>query len=101
MMDVRHCENCEYELIGLGMTGKCPECGEAFGYGASRDRPEPLMVRHGFSIGLGVFTLLILCCGGLLSIWSTKPMHLIATVLAVCAVFGGGAVMVFLTEKKR
>lgn len=101
MMQHRYCEHCDYELIGLGMTGKCPECGEPFGYGVSRDRTEPLLVRHGFSIGLAVLTLLILGCGGLLSLWSTKPMHLIATVLAVCVVFGGGAVMVFLTEKKR
>ena len=100
-MNERYCDHCGYELIGLPSRGRCPECGEAFGVGGSVVRKEPLLVRHGFSIGVGVLAVMILVCGGVLSIWSTKPMPLIATTLAVSVVFGGGAVLVYLTEKKN
>jgi len=100
-MNERYCDSCGYELIGLPMRGKCPECGEPFGAEGSITRKEPLLVRHGFSMGIAVLALMIFSCGGLLSIWSTKPLQLVATTLAVGGVFGGGAVLMYLTEKKN
>lgn len=99
-MNERYCDSCGYELLGLPMRGKCPECGEPFGVSGSVARKEPLLVRHGFSIGIGILAVMILTCGGVLSIWSTKPLNLIVTTLCVAGVFGGGAVLLYLGEKK-
>lgn len=99
-MDDRYCDNCGYELLGLPMSGKCPECGHPYGLGAARDRRLPLLVRHGFSLGLAILAGMILTCGGVMSIWSTKPVQLVATTLVIFVVFGTGAVLIFLNEKK-
>ncbi|MEM1329498.1 MAG: hypothetical protein AAGG07_02935 [Planctomycetota bacterium] len=38
----RSCENCGYDLSGLGRTGRCPECGTVFGPGSERTDGDPL-----------------------------------------------------------
>jgi len=74
-MRVDHCRKCEYDLTGLGETGRCPECGNPFdirsGMGVEwvNDNPDADLDerfnRFARTIGLSILAVTILICSGM------------------------------------
>ena len=88
------CHQCGYELTGLADRGSCPECGEAYDvhsvYRAHQQR-EPAILRHLKWLMLASFTLMVLICGGVLSINAERPWGAVALTLIVASVSGFGS----------
>lgn len=80
-MTEAHCRHCGYDLVGLGLQGRCPECGRAFdkqtrlnvdldgGAEASQRRSQRLL-----AVGLGVLSLLLAGAGGAVAMASEDPL---------------------------
>ena len=93
---MRHCscQRCGYDLTGLSGSGACPECGRRFDAGAvgprsDDDDPHPLW-RHGKWLALSVLAVVILLCGGALTIRAqSRGLMLVLTLVAAAVpVFG-------------
>ncbi|MCC6580850.1 MAG: hypothetical protein IT440_10445 [Phycisphaeraceae bacterium] len=91
------CGKCGYSLTGLPRRGNCPECGHPFdqmtGRGLKRAMtPEERgdrVLRLARIIGLVVFAMLAMVCGGLLSMIAVtprKPLILAGVVASLCLV---------------
>jgi hypothetical protein len=70
-----HCLKCQYELTGLGVAGKCPECGQRYslttGFGTMEGVPPEVKLNHLFRAGVtwvlvGIASLVMLIGVGLL-----------------------------------
>ncbi|MBX2850831.1 MAG: hypothetical protein KTR15_03685 [Phycisphaeraceae bacterium] len=98
------CHHCDYDLVGLPSQGTCPECGEAYDkhslYRAARAR-EPAFIRNIKWITLASFTLMILICGGVLSIRAEKPWGAIIVTLIVASVSGFGTFAYWWSERQE
>ncbi len=99
----RPCSECGYDLSGLGVRGKCPECGQVFnllsgegigGTGRGKaDRSLDLAARLR-TITFGVATASVLVCGGAGSYFATNPYRPIA----IAGVFAGLLAMATVTS---
>lgn len=73
--DTYHCDRCRYDLAGLPDVGQCPECGNPYSIRAMLGVvvPEPgyaqgeRWARRFRTLFLIVLALMMLSCGGLLS----------------------------------
>jgi len=100
-MSERFCESCGYDLTGLSAFGSCPECGSFYDVTTGKgitgssslsqraERGQRLMARIRTVI-LGLITLSILGCGGVLSWINRAEPHgdrplVIACVIAIVA----------------
>ncbi len=70
-----HCVKCQYELTGLGVAGKCPECGQRYslstGFGTMEGVPPEVKLQRLIRTGatwvlLGIASLVMLVGVGLL-----------------------------------
>ena len=93
-----HCVKCQYELTGLGVSGKCPECGQRYslttGYGTMEGVPPEVKVERIVRAGvtwvlLGIASLLMLIGVGVL----LAGQHQLFWIAAVIAglLFAGAA----------
>jgi hypothetical protein len=102
-----HCSQCGYDLTGLSLTGRCPECGHAYdvfsGGGLRRaesgyQRGDRIAARLR-TIAWGAAAACCLVCGGVLGLFvpnADTAMWLGVILAAVCAL---AAVTSFLYEK--
>ncbi|MEM6504821.1 MAG: hypothetical protein AAF711_05095 [Planctomycetota bacterium] len=88
------CHDCGYDLTGLPPQGECPECGTRYDihsiYRATQAH-EPAFVKHVKWVALTAFTVMVLVCGGALSIQSDRPLGVVALTLIIAGVSGFGA----------
>lgn len=88
------CHHCNYELMGLPDKGTCPECGQAYDkhsvYRAVYAK-ESAWTRHLTWITLAAITLMVLICGGLLSIKATNTVGAAVVTFMIASVSGFGA----------
>jgi len=104
------CAGCGYDLSGLRVAGQCPECGKAFdkvkgegvaGGGANAGekyrRGDRLAARLR-TIFLGLAALLVMACGGLLSLGLENWPSVLAVAGLVALVLLMGAVTSYLYE---
>lgn len=88
------CHHCDYDLIGLPDKGTCPECGQFYDkhslYRAAQSR-EPAFVRHLKWGLLAAFTLMVLICGGVLSVKTENTLGVVVVTLIIASVSGFGA----------
>lgn len=88
------CHHCDYDLIGLPDKGHCPECGQAYDKHSvyrSIQSHEPAFLRHIKWGVLAGFTLIVLLCGGVLSVKADNPWGPIAVSLFIAGISGFGA----------
>ncbi len=88
------CHHCGYDLTGLSRQGRCPECGRPYDADStyrSTHRGEHPLSRYAAPIGLGALALLILVCGGLLSLAAKNPGGMVIITLFVAALPAFGA----------
>ena len=102
------CVNCGYDLQGLPLQGRCPECGQPFDIASGRGLKSPLSERAergdrvvlwfkvGSLAGLAVAILLIGAMMALRSPLPARPLS-IAGILAAC--LGFAAAVTWWTEK--
>lgn len=90
--------------MGLPGKGRCPECGELYDkhsiYRSVRRR-EPAFMKHIKWVTLAVFTLLVLVCGGALSIQAPNPWGAVAITVIVAGVSGFGAFAYWWAEREE
>ena len=96
------CHHCGYDLTGLGETGTCPECGNAYNINVRLGAPprENMFIRYAGAILLGFVTLFILVCGGLMSLGAREPLGFLIAVLMVGGVFAFGTFVYWWTAYK-
>ena len=98
------CHHCNYDLVGLPNQGTCPECGEKYDklslYRAAKAR-EPAFVRHIKWLTLAAFTVIVLICGGLLSLKATNTLGAIVITLIIAVVSGFGAFAYWWVEREE
>jgi hypothetical protein len=105
------CQQCGYDLSGLGRRGRCPECGQAFdrvtGAGLveppSRrteryDRGDRLM-RRLRTLGLLVPSVVLLICGGIGVLLVDEWQYVMGSAAVLAAVLGLGAWASYVTER--
>ena len=101
------CNECGYELAGLGEHGACPECGNPYdastGLGVATGRTRrnergAKLVARLRTVMLLLLTLCILACGGLLSLVATNPMRPIALAVLFAVVTALATITSFLYE---
>lgn len=107
------CRNCEYELTGLPNRGRCPECGNEYDMKSGKGiiggpsdrhrRGERIMARIR-TILLGVAVLVVMSCGGLLSLlvhaYSGNWLKPLATAGMFSAVLLMAMVLSYLNERE-
>jgi hypothetical protein len=95
------CANCDYDLAGLGIVGRCPECGQPFdrqsGRGLTTDISKAMKRGDAivFWVGIGfmlLLALLLITLGWVGSLYSSNPM----APLSVGLTLGGGLLLVAL-----
>lgn len=84
-MTEAHCGHCGYDLVGLGLSGRCPECGRNFnkatrlntrshGGGVDGDRRGPRRLAAALA-GLGFLSA---GAGGAVATFASDPLPAIA-----------------------
>ena len=103
------CDQCGYDLSGLGVRGRCPECGHRFNTisQAVRDKPTHPLRRPGMFAGqgltvvLGAAVLVVLAIGGLLALRTPDPAWPMVTASVMALVLAMMAVWSYLASKSR
>lgn len=111
-MKDRRCSNCDYDLSGLAARGKCPECGQFFnvlsgeglgGKGGNRGRASRSLsfAARLRTITLALFTVAVLGCGGIASMWASNPFRPVAIACLIAGIGAMAAVASYLSEKEE
>ena len=101
-MQNQACHHCGYDLTGLPTRGACPECGKVYDTQSvyrQRDRPEHPLLRHIKPIALGAMALMILMCGGLLSLAAQDRLGMIVATLVIAALPAFGAFVYWWSDR--
>lgn len=104
--DGARCGSCGYDLSGLGIEGRCPECGQtfdrisgeglkpdarsgrSFGEGAAeRHRRGDRLVRQLGALFMGALALATLACGGVIALAVEDWRYPVATAALVAGIF--------------
>lgn len=101
-MYAEQCHKCGYELTGLASRGTCPECGEGYDTQSqyrTTQGSQHFISRHAAPIGLGMVAVLILICGGALSLVASNSVSLILVTLAVAGLPAFGAFVYWWSDR--
>lgn len=96
------CQQCGYELVGLGERGTCPECGRAFDLDTvyrDSNQPEHPLVRYSAAIFWGALALFVLVCGAVLAALVDDPLGAVLLTLLIAGLAGFGSFAYWWSER--
>lgn len=95
-----YCPHCRYDLAGLSRHGMCPECGKPYGFeSSSLSTGQGPIARHGKWVSLVVLALMILLCGGAITISSQNRVTMLVVTLIVAALPAFGAFVYWWSDR--
>lgn len=106
-LSVHRCHQCDYELTGLGLRGRCPECGQYFNFATGEGVRQPPTVQEHQSrlfgrirtIGLGVLAVAAVLAGTLGGRFTMHPDRAIAMGIFFGAILALACVVSYVYEK--